>query len=269
MAASPSLASTAAPGSARGRGVGLSAGLSADIGAALEQRIRSGAYAPGARLPTEMALAAEFGVSRAVVREAVARLKADGLVASRQGSGMSVAARPDSGSFKLAPGAPAGEALSHIFELRALVETGAAELAARRRTPADLAAMYAALQAMGEAVRQGDDGAEDDDVFHQAIAAATHNPEIRRFVSFLSAQFSESRRPTWDAAGHATGRAAAAQAEHERLYAAIAAGDAAAARQAAAGHLYQAAARVGAAPQATCLEAKLAVGPAHEENDHG
>ena len=49
----------------------------------------------------------------------------------------------------------------------------------------------------------------------------------------------------------------------------IAAGDAAAARQAAAGHLYQAAARVGAAPQATCLEAKLAVGPAHEENDHG
>ena len=130
MAASPSLASTAAPGSARGRGVGPSAGLSADIGAALEQRIRSGAYAPGARLPTEMALAAEFGVSRAVVREAVARLKADGLVASRQGSGMSVAARPDSGSFKLAPGTPAGEALSHIFELRALVETGAAELAA-------------------------------------------------------------------------------------------------------------------------------------------
>ena len=150
--------------------MGPSAGLSADIGAALEQRIRSGAYAPGARLPTEMALAAEFGVSRAVVREAVARLKADGLVASRQGSGMSVAARPDSGSFKLAPGTPAGEALSHIFELRALVETGAAELAARRRTPADLAAMYAALQAMGEAVRQGDDGAR-----LTVVASARHD----------------------------------------------------------------------------------------------
>ena len=223
--------------------------LSADIGAALEGRIRNGHYAPGARLPTEMGLAEEFGVSRAVVREAVARLKADGLVESRQGSGMTVAQRPSSGSFKLPAVARSAESLTHIFELRALVETGAAELAAKRRSSAHLATMYAALQGMTEAVRLGADGAEDDDAFHQAIAAATGNPEIRRFIDFLSGQFSESRRPTWDAEGHASGRARAAQAEHERIYAAIAAGDAMAARQAASHHLYQAASRVGAAPE--------------------
>lgn len=254
------LANDAAPGHSRNQGAGCSAGLSADIGAALAQRIRSGAYAPGARLPTEMALAAEFGVSRAVVREAVARLKADGLVESRQGSGMTVALRPASGSFKLPAEALTAEGLTHIFELRALVETGAAELAARRRTPAHLATMFAALQGMGEAVRLGADGAEDDDAFHQAIAAATGNPEIRRFIDFLSGQFSESRRPTWDAEGHRSGRARAAQAEHERLYAAIAAADPLAARQAAARHLYQAAARVGAAPQEPT--------PDHDEESH-
>lgn len=235
-----------------------SAGLSADIGSELEERIRSGHYGPGARLPTEMGLAAEFGVSRSVVREAVARLKADGLVESRQGAGMSVAARPGQGSFKLVPSAPNQQSLDHIFELRALVEGGAAELAAKRRTAADLAAIYAALQGMAEAVRLGADGAEDDDAFHQAIAAATHNPQVERFIAFLNAQFSESRRPTWDAEGHASGRGRAAQGEHERIYAAIAAGDPAGARVAASCHLYQAAARLGAAPE------KI-----NEENNHG
>ncbi|MDE2584249.1 MAG: FadR family transcriptional regulator [Betaproteobacteria bacterium] len=224
--------------------------LAADIGALLEARIQQGLYAPGSRLPTEMGLAEEFGVSRAVVREAVARLKADGLVESRQGSGMTVAARLGLASFKVVAGSREGDDLTHIFELRALVETGAAELAARRRTPADLAALYAALQGMAEAARLGADGAEDDDAFHQAIAAATHNPQVQRFIAYLSAQFSQSRRPTWDAEGHASGRAALAQAEHERIYAAIAAGDIQGARAAAANHLYLAATRVGAAPEA-------------------
>lgn len=230
--------------------VARSSSLAADIGGLLEERIRSGRYAPGSRLPTEMGLAEEFGVSRAVVREAVARLKADGLVESRQGSGMSVAARPGLASFKLVAGSPEGNDLTHIFELRSLVETGAAELAARRRSSADLAAIYAALQGMAEAARLGADGAEDDDAFHQAIAAATHNPQIQRFIAYLGAQFSQSRRPTWDAEGHASGRAAAAQAEHERIYGAIAAGDGPRARAAAADHLYLAALRVDAAPEA-------------------
>jgi len=249
-------------------------GLSADLGAELEARIRGGQYAPGSRLPTEMGLAEEFGVSRAVVREAVARLKADGLVESRQGSGMSVAQRPASGSFKLPAAILSDEGLTHIFELRALVETGAAELAAKRRTPAHLATMFAALQGMGEAVRMGADGAEDDDAFHQAIAAATGNPEIRRFIDFLSGQFSESRRPTWNEEGHRSGRARAAQSEHERIYAAIAAGDPVMARQAASRHLYQAASRVGAAPEQPAQETHDPINKdcnedSNEETNHG
>ena len=81
--------------------------LSDAVGSALEKRIRSGALTPGERLPTEAQLGAQFAVSRAVVREAVARLKAEGLVESRQGSGVFVATRPGAAAFRMNAGLPA------------------------------------------------------------------------------------------------------------------------------------------------------------------
>ncbi|MCB1902003.1 FadR/GntR family transcriptional regulator [Cognatazoarcus halotolerans] len=210
--------------------------------------LRDGRLAPGDQLPTEKQLADQFAVSRTVVREAIARLKADGYVETRQGAGAFVAPEAGRGSFRLQE--TSTSALNHarnVFELRYLVELGCAELAAQRRTPADLDALQAPLACMADALRSDLEAASDDDAFHRAIAAATHNPLVERFVEFLGAQFSESRLPTWSEEGRLTGRARDAQAEHEALYRAIEMGDAAAARKAAARHLREAAKRLGIA----------------------
>src|SRR5574337_1919848 len=224
--------------------------LSDVVAAELEAWLRDGAWVAGAQLPSEKVLAERFGVSRAVVREAISRLKADGWVETRQGAGAFVAQQLGRGTFRLVPGgASAADQLAEVFELRHRVETGAAELAARRRKEADLAAMEMALRRMEAALAAPEpieaSGARADDEFHVAIAAATRNPLLRRFVEFMGQQFSDSRLPTWDGAGRASGRARAAQTEHRRLFEAIRDEDAAAARQAAAAHLAAAARRLG------------------------
>ncbi|MBL8446323.1 MAG: FadR family transcriptional regulator, partial [Zoogloeaceae bacterium] len=178
----------------------------------LETWVRQGGLAAGAQLPSEKELVGRFGVSRAVIREAVSRLKADGWIESRQGAGAFVTPQGRRGSFRLVPGGSPGAAtLGDIFELRSLVEAGAAELAAQRRQPADLAQLAEALARMEAALVDADgaaDGPSADDAFHVAIAAATGNPMIQQFVVFMGQQFSDSRRPTWDGAGQEAGRAA-------------------------------------------------------------
>lgn len=211
----------------------------------LDRRIRSGAFAPGERLPTEARLSEEFAVSRTVVREAIARLKADGLVESRQGAGAFVARPLGAGVFRMGSGLAEAEGAHEIFELRLIVEVAAAERAALRRTPEQLEAMAAALARMEVALTRGEDGAMADDDFHCAIATASGNPLIGRFVAFVSQEFSASRAPTWSAEGVAGGLAGAAQDEHRAVFEAIAAGDAELARQAAQQHLVSAAGRLG------------------------
>lgn len=220
--------------------------LSEEVGAVLEKRIRSGEFAPGEKLPAEARLAEHFAVSRAVVREAIARLKADGLVASRQGSGVYVACRLGAGVFRMDAGLPAGaHRVEDIFELRLIIEAAAAERAALRRTPTDLQALEAALARMDEAVARGADAVRADDDFHCAIAVAGGNPLIGRFVAFVSDAFSASRAPTWSQEGIVRGLAGAAQDEHRAVYSAIVAGDPVAAGRAARRHLVQAARRLG------------------------
>lgn len=217
--------------------------LSEEVSSELEARIQRGDYAPGAQLPTEKVLAETFGVSRAVVREAIARLKADGMIETRQGSGAFVAETPKSLNFRMPIGGES--ALLHIFELRTMVEVTVAELAARRRTEADVETMRACLQRMEEALLAETDGSEADDDFHLAIASATHNQYVLRLSEFLGRQFSESRRMAW--VDHPRGMESPreAQREHYQLLDAIAAGDHVAARQAAFVHLTGAAERVG------------------------
>lgn len=221
----------------------------------LEAWISEQGLKAGALLPTEKVLCERFGVSRAVIREAISRLKADGCVMTRQGSGAYVAARPGQGTFRLLRGSGNREGttdgtvsereISDIFELRYLVEAGAAELAALRRSPAELERMRAALERMSAALAAGTDAHTDDDAFHVAVAAATHNPQIERFQVFMGQQFSDSRAPTWNAEGHRTGWARESQAEHARIFEAIAAGDGVAARAAATAHLAGAVQRLG------------------------
>lgn len=219
--------------------------LSEIVYGALDARIRRGEFPPGTRLPAEQQLAHALGVSRAVVREAVARLKADGSIETRQGAGAFVTARPGAASFRVILGGAARDEMRHLMELRAVVEVAAAKLAARRHTKDDLQAMRRALQAMRAAIQTRGDGAPADDAFHRAVAAASHNPYLSRFVEFLGHHFSDTRRPVWTAEGHGLGRPQAAHREHEALFAAISAGSAHGAGRAATTHLRRSASRLG------------------------
>ena len=220
--------------------------LSEEVALALEGRITRGELTPGDQLPTEKVLAETFGVSRAVVREAVARLRADGRIETRQGSGAFVALAPKSLNFRFWQGeGPALVELRDIFELRAMIETSVAELAARRRIPEDVAVMARHLQAMDDALADGTDGSEADDNFHLAIASATHNTYAYRLVEFLGRHFSDSRRLAWSGPGRDGALPEEAQVEHRSMFEAIAAGSPARARRYAQDHLRGAASRVG------------------------
>lgn len=226
------------------------AGLGATLAARLAAMIGAGELKPGDRLPTEMQLVGRFAVSRAVVREAIARLKSEGYVESRQGSGAFVAAKPGLANFRIS-GRLNPTDLAHVFELRGVIEVGMAELAAQRRSKADIAALDAAFMQMHQALENGTDGAEADDAFHAAIATAAHNPYLAQFAAFLAQHFSATRQVTWQPEARESGSTLAAQSEHLDLLKAIRRGDVEAAGFAARRHIAGAAARALSAAQKT------------------
>lgn len=201
----------------------------------------------GDKLPTEKALGESLGVSRAVIREALARLRADGRIETRQGSGAFVADRSKIAAFRMQSTSGETDSLSQeleILELRQIVEAGAAELAAARRNKDDLAAIRIALEAMLQSVTTRSDGSMHDDAFHNAIAKASHNSQIAKFVEFLGAQFSESRKATWDDIGYGVGIAAVGQSDHSAIYKAIEAQEGAKAKRLSHAHVQRAIDRV-------------------------
>src|SRR4051812_46162166 len=143
----------------------------------LLEDIVSGRYEVGDRLPAETDLAETFEVSRPVIREALNRLQADGLVTARQGAGTFVARVPPRQIVKLAPRASIAGIL-RAFEVRIALEGQAARLAAERRLPTELAAIGTALEAMRKAMGEGkpaQEAQEADFAFHRAVAMASGN----------------------------------------------------------------------------------------------
>jgi DNA-binding FadR family transcriptional regulator len=159
--------------------------LAEQVMARLSADIRGGRLAPGTRLPTEQRLTAELGVSRTVVREAVAALRADGLVVTRRGSGAYVA-DPSAGPFRIGP--PRTTSLSdilNVMELRLAVEVQAAGLAAERASRRQLVSIRAAWRAIDAALTRGEGAVVEDFAFHRAIAEATGNDQFPRFLAYL------------------------------------------------------------------------------------
>lgn len=152
----------------------------------LGDRIRDGRFAAGEKLPTEAAIMAEFGVSRTVVREAISKLQASGLVETRHGIGTFVLGLGDATPFRIAPEqfATLRDVIA-VLELRIGVETEAAGLAALRRTEENLQTMRSAVEAFGLAVEQGRDAVGADFQFHLEIARATQNPHFAELMSSL------------------------------------------------------------------------------------
>jgi len=126
--------------------------LSDRLATRIAERIDSGAFKPGDRLPTEVQFAAAYGVSRTVVREAVHQLKSQGLVRSRQGSGVFVTAPPAHRALAFDPKLLGSmEAVVQMVELRRVVEGEMAALAAKRATRAQLTALRRTLAAIDTA----------------------------------------------------------------------------------------------------------------------
>ncbi|MFE0759347.1 FadR/GntR family transcriptional regulator [Inquilinus sp. NPDC058860] len=221
--------------------------LTAGLVETLEARIVSGDLGPGQRLPTEQAIVSATGVSRTVVREALASLRARGLITTRQGLGAFVAETAPARSFAIDAEKleSIGDVLQ-VLELRLSIEVEAAGLAAERRGPEELerleaaqAAFLAAISAPGadaETVGLGEDLA-----VHHAILAATGNAYFAKVFDVFNVVIPRQRIPV----------AALSQAERERhlrrvgqehqaILAAISAGDAAAARRAMRLHLTRA-----------------------------
>ena len=220
----------------------------------LGERIRDGRLRPGDRLPTEATIMQEFGVSRTVVREAISKLQASGLVRTRHGVGSFVEdlgpAAADAAGFRIGPAQVATlRDVVALLELRIGVETEAAGLAAQRRSAEHLAAMRAALDQMHAAVEAGDSAVLADFQFHLEIASATRNPHFAQLMAALGSSVIPRARLEAARAGPAASadRAAAAserlaylrrvQVEHESIFDAITAQDPDAARAAMRTHL--------------------------------
>ncbi|MCS6995970.1 MAG: FadR family transcriptional regulator [Casimicrobiaceae bacterium] len=205
------------------------------------ERIRDNTYAPGSRLPSEAALAQEFGVSRTVVRETISKLQAAGLVETRHGIGTFVIGLGEAPTAMaaLVPPQTIEEVLA-VLELRLAVETEAAALAAKRRTAADLEQMAAALAEFHRALETDADTVRHDLAFHEAIARATQNTHFLDALKTLGP--GAIPRARLDGGTQPTGARYRAylrsiHAEHENIYEAIRSGDASAARAAMRTHL--------------------------------
>ncbi len=166
--------------------IGLLATLADRVTEALQEKIRSGEFAAGDRLPSEAALALRFSVSRTVIREAVSRLKAEGMVATHQGKGTLIVGAGQPARFQidvdidgLVP------AVLRVMEVRRGLEAEVAALAAERRTTQQNDDIQRALHAIDEAVAAGHSGVDEDLAFHNAIADATGNPLYTSLLGFL------------------------------------------------------------------------------------
>lgn len=160
------------PEASRQRGAGAS--LVDKVYRELAARIGSGDYAADEKLPGEHELAALFDVSRPVLREALGRLREDGLITSRQGAGSFVQGR--------APQKPFGYALvetiadiQRCFEFRISMESDAAYFAALRRSDDNLVQIETALSLLREATKNRKHREDADYAFHLAISEATNN----------------------------------------------------------------------------------------------
>jgi GntR family transcriptional repressor for pyruvate dehydrogenase complex len=224
------------PSPAAGEGQGERAQTRSEgVTEAIVELVRSGGYAPGARLPSERDLALRLGVSRPTVRHAIGALVQMGVLEARQGAGTVVAATGQN-VFKtpfemlVLLDRPS---LEDLYEVRELVEVHLAARAAERRTNADLAAIRAALDAMRDAIREPERQTDPNVAFHEAVARAAHLPILERFMASLH----DSIRAGVEATRPGVRDPAASYGIHERIYDAIARGSATDARRAMTVHM--------------------------------
>ena len=215
-----------------------------DVMRVLIADIVSGRRAAGSMLPKEVDLADEFEVSRGVARETIRAMEERGLIEVRHGKGATInepdrwdVFDPDVLAATLESGSGA-DVLAEYLDCRRILEVEAAGLAAARAKKRDVARLTAALARMEDAAeRPAGTAVEErfhaaDIAFHQALIAATGNRPLAQLVERLQSAMLLARL----AFAH-TGYRQRVLADHQRILAAVASGDAAEAREAMSSHL--------------------------------
>ncbi len=222
-------------------------GLSQRVSKHLSNEIRSGRYKPGDRLPPESQLASQMGVSRTILREALASLKQDGLLETRQGRGLVVCAPGERSAFRFSDVVDTMSAseVNYLYEMRAILESDAAALAAKRLTPEDKSQIRRHYEEMVEAVDAKESGDLAHEAFNEAIAKASKNIFLEEFLSFLHARLRKISKELRLSTMMDPDRAARVIHEHKDIADAILSGNPEAARTATLQHLRNAADRAG------------------------
>lgn len=142
---------------------------------------------PEEKLPNELELSQEMGVSRATLREAIRELVTQGVLEVRRGRGTFVSRRVEEiNDFGFSALDRVRGQLRDLFELRAVFEPEMAALACRRATPEELADILTQGERVAAAIRAGDDRTGADRDFHAAIVRATHNEFMTRLLPVIS-----------------------------------------------------------------------------------
>lgn len=227
--------------------------LSTIVFESLLERIRSGGLAAGMQLPTEAELCQSYDVSRTVVREAIARLRSEGLVIPRQGKGVFVSEAPLSRFSIPDQDLRALPQTIALLELRLAVEVEAAGLCALRRTGAEAALIRAEMERVDAAHPDPDATRIHYDYdFHLAIARACGNPQILNFLTYLRGILAPRLQLGYVLAPAAKDEYfARIHAEHEAIVAAIEAGNDGVARAVMRAHLTNSLERLRALARAT------------------
>jgi GntR family transcriptional regulator, transcriptional repressor for pyruvate dehydrogenase complex len=161
-------------------------GLVSEIVELLSRDIQSGVLKPGEKLPTEAIIMRNFAVSRTVVREALSRLQASHMVITKHGIGTFVAEQTAKSNFSITPEdfSTLKDVIS-ILELRISLETEAAGLAAKRRTPENIESMRKALKELKDSISSPSGGVASDFEFHIQVAKATGNRHFSDLMNHL------------------------------------------------------------------------------------
>ena len=197
----------------------------------LRARIVSGEWEVGAKLPGETTLAAQLGIGRSTIREAVRTLAGLGMLESRQGAGVFLRSTTPPDQW---PRVLEAEAILHVVEVRNAVEIEAARLAAQRRDAVDVAALRQALDGRTAAAHSGDAAFVDADIaVHRAVVDAAHNPVLSELFETFVPRLRAALIAVLDLHPHSQPDAD----EHRMLVDAIEAGDAEAAVRISRAHL--------------------------------
>jgi len=194
--------------------------------------VREMGLSPGDKLPPERELSAQLGVSRASIRQALVVLEVQGLVEVRHGEG-AILRHTAAETAVVAALRTHERQLRDIHDARGALEVKIAELAAVRRTDANLQAIDEALEFMAQQVESGDRALEGDERFHGAVTEAAHSPVLADLMREISDAIRETRLESLSQPG----RPQKSLRSHRKIAEAIHAGDGRAAARAMRAHI--------------------------------